>query len=402
MEQPTVRKTFKYKLMPTPIQERELGRVLGLCRWLYNTALEQRISAWQRVRVPLSRDQQEADLTDLRSEMPEDAAIHSHVRHEGLARLEKTDHAYFRRLLAGAKAGVPRSQGRDRSHCVTDNEVGNGATLDNGCFVLATIGRMAVRWSRPGAGTPKTVTLSRQADGWSVCCSCADGPVRSLPATGQETGQETGIDLGIEAFAPLSEGTRSFSPAWYRQAERALNTAPRRVSRRKKGSSRRRQAVNLLAQAHQPVRRQRGDCHHQTALQLVRALVRANDVLYHEDVPTATMVRNHPLAKRLSDAGWAAFVSILTYQAACTRQQAPVGESSPCRLPTRARRALAAACWSRRAYPSAGMPARTAERASIATTTRQGPENGSGSAFGQRLRGGTGLPVSQNRASVGL
>jgi putative transposase len=45
MEQQTVRKTYKYKLRPTPTQERELGRVLGLCRWLYNTALEQRIIA---------------------------------------------------------------------------------------------------------------------------------------------------------------------------------------------------------------------------------------------------------------------------------------------------------------------------------------------------------------------
>ncbi len=45
MEQQAVRKTFKYKLMPTPSQERELGRVLGLCRWLYNTALEQRTIA---------------------------------------------------------------------------------------------------------------------------------------------------------------------------------------------------------------------------------------------------------------------------------------------------------------------------------------------------------------------
>ena len=65
------------------------------------------------------------------------------------------------------------------------------------------------------------------------------------------TGQETGIDLGIEAFATLSDGTRIFSPGWYRKAERALKTAQRRVSRRKKGSNRRRKAVALLAKAHQ-------------------------------------------------------------------------------------------------------------------------------------------------------
>jgi putative transposase len=57
MEQQTVRKTYKYKLTPTLAQERELGRVLGLCRWLYNTVLEQRILAWQRMRVSVSRFQ---------------------------------------------------------------------------------------------------------------------------------------------------------------------------------------------------------------------------------------------------------------------------------------------------------------------------------------------------------
>ena len=52
MERQTVRKTYKYKLKPIPQQERELGRVLGLCRHLYNTALEQRIIAYRRARSP--------------------------------------------------------------------------------------------------------------------------------------------------------------------------------------------------------------------------------------------------------------------------------------------------------------------------------------------------------------
>jgi hypothetical protein len=69
MSEQTVCKTFKYKLMPTPTQQRELGRVLGLCRWLYNAALEQRIIAWQRVRVSISRFEQEAELKDLRASL---------------------------------------------------------------------------------------------------------------------------------------------------------------------------------------------------------------------------------------------------------------------------------------------------------------------------------------------
>ena len=145
-----------------------------------------------------------------------------HVLQDVLARLDKTYQAFFRRVQRGEKAGFPRYQGRNRYHSFTYKEFGNGATLDNGFLVLSKIGRIAVRWSRPLEGTPKTVTISREADGWYVCFSCADVPVQPLPATGQETG----IDLGIEAFATLSDGTRIFSPGLVSQGRTRAQNRP--------------------------------------------------------------------------------------------------------------------------------------------------------------------------------
>jgi putative transposase len=158
-------------------------------------------------------------------------------------------------------------------------------------------------------GGQKAPDFRQGMNGPLACRFRADVPVQPLPATGRETG----TDLGIEAFATLSDGTRIFSPGWYRKAERALKTAQRRVSRRKQGSHRRRKAVALLAKAHQRVRRQRQDFHYKTAL----ALVRANDTIYHEDLQTANLLKNHHLAKSNSDVGWGAFLTILSDKAAC-------------------------------------------------------------------------------------
>ena len=69
-------------------------------------------------------------------------------------------------MANGETPGFPRLHGQNRYHSCTDTAYGNGARLENGYLVLSKIGRSAVRWSRPVQGTIKTVTISKEADGW--------------------------------------------------------------------------------------------------------------------------------------------------------------------------------------------------------------------------------------------
>ncbi len=209
--------------------------------------------------------------------------------------------AFFRRVQAGETPGYPRFQGARRYHSFTYKQMGNGARLENGWLVLSKIGRIAVRWSRPMEGTPKTVTISQEADGWYACICCEGVPVQPLPPTGQETG----IDMGLKVFLVTADGAVVENPRHYRKAEKALAKAQRRVSRRKLGSTRRKKAVRLLARKHQKVKRQRRDFHHKTAL----ALLRRYEVIYLEDLRVANLVQNPYLAKSISDAGGRRFRS---------------------------------------------------------------------------------------------
>jgi len=304
-------RVYRYRICPTRAQDAALRETLERLRELYNAALQHRRDAYRKRGEGVSAYGQMRELAGVREVRPEYAEIHTHLLQDALTRLDRAYRAFFRRVKAGETPGFPRFKGRGRYRTFTFKDAANhnGVRLLAGGkrVKLAGIGNVKVKLHRPVGGRIKQASVSLDGDGhWYIAFACADVPARPLPPLDTSVG----IDVGITTFAALSDGAMVDNPRPYEMAQRSLATAQRRVSRRKRGSKRRRKAVDLLAKQSARVQRVRLDFHHKTA----HAIVQRFGSIAVEDLNIRGLARMR-LAKQVHDAGWAQFTTILANKA---------------------------------------------------------------------------------------
>jgi putative transposase len=212
---------------------------LNLCRWLYNTALEQRKFAYKHRNISISYNMQQNELPQLKKELPEFKQVQSQVLQDVLRRLDKAFKAFFRRLKTGEKPGYPRFQGKNRYDSFTYPQ--SGFSLDGKYLKLSKVGNVRIKCHRQMEGKVKTCTIIRKNGKYYACFSCEIEPVK------HSTGKQIGVDLGVKHLAITSDGEFFEHPKYLRKSERKLKRLQRIVSRRKKGSNRLKKAVALLS-----------------------------------------------------------------------------------------------------------------------------------------------------------
>jgi putative transposase len=289
-------KTFKYRLRPTPSQERLLVQVLDVCRHWYNMCIEDRKVAWEYEKRSISKADQEKTGIRYRATFPKAQAVFSQTMQVVCDDVDKAYKAFFRRVKAGETPGYPRFKGYQHFDSFGFKQYGAGVKIDGRRLKLFGIGRVRVFWHRPIAGKIKTARLRRTAGKWYVCFSCElPDPVALPPA-----GQQVGIDLNVENLLTDSRGERVESPKHYPTAQRRLRLAQRALQRTVKGSHNRRTVLLRVQRLHEHIKNQRQDLLNKVAF----TYTQTNDLIALEALQIVNMVRNRPLSKSILDQGW--------------------------------------------------------------------------------------------------
>jgi putative transposase len=300
-------RAFKYRVYPTPEQETLLRKTLGCVRLVYNKALAHRTEAWYERQERVDYIESSAQLTLWKKE--DELQFLNEVScvplQQGLRNLQKA----FGNFWAG-RAKYPNFK---KKHHGGSAEFTKSAFRwkDGQVFLAKCIEALPIRWSRqlPKGCEPSTITIKLDASGrWFASLLVDDITVEPLPVVMQSVG----IDLGITSLLALSTGKKVSNPKHFNRLRKKLTRVQKGLSRKVKGSNNRYKARLKVAKVHAQISDARQDFLHKLTTQLVRE----NQTIAVEDLAVKNMVKNHKLARAISDASWGELVRQLTYKAA--------------------------------------------------------------------------------------
>jgi putative transposase len=300
------RQAVKVRLYPTDEQVQVLAQHFGCARWWWNYGLNKCIETYKVTGKGFSQSGLNSLLPALKKDKDTEwlGECYSQVLQSVSLNLSRAYQNFFE-----GRAKYPKFKSRHHRQSIQYPQ--KVKQVDSCLKFPGFLGTVKAKIHRPLDGTIKTVTVSKCPSG-KYYASVLMEYEGDYPSCNTD-GKVIGIDLGIKDFAITYDGEKVSkypNPKHLAKYEKKLAKKQRIAARKVKGSNRRRKAIRIVARVYEQVSNVRQDYLHK----LSRKIVDNNQVIVVENLNVLGMVRNHKLAKAISDVSWGTFVNFLSYK----------------------------------------------------------------------------------------